>query len=84
MNGFLLRTGFRGNAWPGLSVPHKKEEPLAYEYPDRPTNRPDPIMKDGHKAPDARKTDRTWIPIMMAVIVLVIATGVTLVVMYGH
>lgn len=53
---------------------------MAYEYPDRPTNRPDPIMLDGHKAPDARKTDRTWIPILMAVIVLVVAAVVILVV----
>lgn len=55
---------------------------MAYEYPDQPTNRPDPIMKDGHKAPDARRTDRTWIPIMMAAIILVIVAGVTFLVMH--
>jgi hypothetical protein len=40
---------------------------MAYEYPDKPTNRPDPIMEDGHKAPDQRKVDRSYIPIALAV-----------------
>jgi hypothetical protein len=53
---------------------------MAYEYPDHPTNRPDPIILDGHKAPDARKIDRTWIPITMAIIVIAVAAGITLVV----
>lgn len=40
---------------------------MAYEYPDHPTNRPDPIMEDGHKAPDERKVNRSYIPIALAV-----------------
>jgi hypothetical protein len=40
---------------------------MAYEYPDRPTNRPDPIIEDGHKAPDQRKKSRAYVPIALAV-----------------
>jgi hypothetical protein len=40
---------------------------MAYEYPDQPTNRPYPIIEDGHKAPDQRKVNRSYIPIAMAV-----------------
>lgn len=40
---------------------------MAYEYPDRPTNRPDPIIEDGHKAPDRRKEERSYIPLAFAV-----------------
>jgi hypothetical protein len=40
---------------------------MAYEYPDQPTNRPDPIIEDGHKARDQRKVNRSHIPIAMAV-----------------
>jgi hypothetical protein len=39
---------------------------MAYEYPDKPTNRPDPIIENGHKAPDRRKENRTWIPLVLA------------------
>ncbi len=28
---------------------------MSYEYPDHPPNRPDPIIEDGHKAPDRRE-----------------------------
>lgn len=37
------------------------------EYPDHPTNRPDPIIEDGHKAPDQRKADRSYVPIALTV-----------------
>jgi hypothetical protein len=40
---------------------------MAYEYPDQPTNRPDPIIEEGHKAPDRRKTSRSYMPIALAV-----------------
>lgn len=40
---------------------------MPYEYPDKPPNRPDPIIENGHKAPDRRKEDRSYIPIAMAV-----------------
>ncbi len=40
---------------------------MAYEYPDQPTNRPDPIIENGHKAPDQRKVNRSYIPIAFAV-----------------
>jgi hypothetical protein len=40
---------------------------MSFEYPEHPTNRPDPIMEDGHKAPDQRKVDRPYIPIALAV-----------------
>lgn len=40
---------------------------MAYEYPEHPTNRPDPIIQDGHKAPDQRKVDRSYLPIALAV-----------------
>jgi hypothetical protein len=40
---------------------------VAYEYPEHPTNRPDPIIEDGHKAPDQRKQSRSYIPIAFAV-----------------
>lgn len=42
---------------------------MPYEYPDRPPNRPDPIMEDGHKAPDARKQNRAYIPAAFALAV---------------
>lgn len=45
-----------------------KEEPMPYTYPDEPTNRPDPILKDGRKAPDARKSARSYAPIVLAVL----------------
>jgi hypothetical protein len=51
----------------GLRVDSEKEILMPYEYPDEPTNRPDPIIKDGHKAPDQRKVDRSYIPIAWAV-----------------
>lgn len=41
---------------------------MSYTYPDEPTNRPDPIIKDGRKAPDARKSARSYIPIVAAVL----------------
>jgi hypothetical protein len=48
---------------------------MAYEYPDKPTNRPDPIIEDGHKAPDQRKVKRSYIPIALAVAgILALAT----------
>jgi hypothetical protein len=53
---------------------------MAYEYPDKPTNRPDPIMEDGHKAPDQRKVDRSYIPIALAVagiVALAVVAAVT-------
>jgi hypothetical protein len=40
---------------------------MAYEYPDHPTNRPDPIVENGRKAPDQRKKSRAYIPILLAV-----------------
>jgi hypothetical protein len=40
---------------------------MAYEFPDHPTNRPDPIIEDGHKAPNERKQSRSYIPIAFAV-----------------
>lgn len=40
---------------------------MAYEYPDKPTNRPDPIMESGHKAADQRKVERSYRPIWVAV-----------------
>jgi hypothetical protein len=40
---------------------------MAYKYPEQPTNRPDPIMQDGHKAPDQRKVDRSYLPIALAI-----------------
>lgn len=40
---------------------------MSFEYPEHPTNRPDPIIEDGHKAPDQRKVDRSYIPIALAV-----------------
>ena len=46
---------------------------MAYEYPDRPTNRPDPIIEDGHNAPARRKEDRTWIPLVVAAAAAIIA-----------
>jgi hypothetical protein len=53
---------------------------MAYEYPDKPSNRPDPIMEDGHKAPDQRKVDRSYIPIALAVagiVALAVVAAVT-------
>jgi hypothetical protein len=53
---------------------------MAYEWPDKPTNRPDPIMEDGHKAPDQRKVDRSYIPIALAVagiVALAVVAAVT-------
>lgn len=41
---------------------------MPYTYPDEPTNRPDPIIKDGRKAPDARKSTRSYGPIVLAVV----------------
>lgn len=40
---------------------------MTYQYPVHPTNRPDPIIEDGHKAPDQRKVDRSYLPIGLAV-----------------
>jgi hypothetical protein len=40
---------------------------MTFEYPEHPTNRPDPIMVDGHKAPDQRKVDRSYLPIALSV-----------------
>ena len=37
------------------------------EYPDHLSNRPDPIIEDGHKAPDQRKISRAYIPISLVV-----------------
>jgi hypothetical protein len=46
---------------------------MSYEYPEHPTNRPDPIIENGHKAPDRRKEDRTWIPLVVAAAAAIIA-----------
>lgn len=54
---------------------------MSYEYPDRPPNRPDPIIEDGHKAPDRRKEDRSYIPIgLAAAVVLVLAAAAAVVI----
>jgi hypothetical protein len=45
----------------------KQEFVMAYEYPELPTNRPDPTLEDGHKAPDRRKTRRSYGVIAAAV-----------------
>lgn len=50
---------------------------MPYEYPDHPPNRPDPIMEHGHKAPDRRKEDRSYIPIAMAVAVILTLAAAT-------
>ncbi len=39
---------------------------MPHVYPDKPPNRPDPIIEDCHKAPDRRKEDRSYIPIAVA------------------
>jgi hypothetical protein len=54
----------------------KQEDSMAYEYPDRPTNRPDPIIENGHKAPDRRKEDRSWIPLVMAAAGILAIAGI--------
>jgi|GEM_PF-6595146 len=46
------------------------------DYPDRPTNRPDPIIENGHKAPDQRKAPRSKMPVVLVVAgILVIAVA---------
>jgi multisubunit Na+/H+ antiporter MnhC subunit len=40
------------------------------DYPERPTNRPDPIIEGGHKAPDERKRRVSRTLILLAVIAL--------------
>lgn len=50
---------------------------MPYEYPDKPPNRPDPIIEDGHKAPDRRKEDRTYIPIALALAVVIALAAAT-------
>lgn len=49
---------------------------MASEYPDRPSNRPDPIIEDGHKAPDERKRDRSYLPIALAAAAILLLAAV--------
>jgi len=54
---------------------------MSYEYPDHPPNRPDPIIEDGHKAPDRRKEDRSYIPVALFVaVVLILAAAAAVVI----
>jgi len=46
------------------------------EYPDHPTNRPDPIIEDGHKAPDQRKSNRSYIPFALAAAAFIVVAAV--------
>lgn len=54
---------------------------MAYEYPEHPTNRPDPTVQNSHQAPDQRKVDRPYLPITLAVVgifALAVAATVTI------